>query len=65
MPNYMKKAGMSYGMGGSKKKKTMYGMGGAASAAGSKMKKMYKKGGERYSGTPTSLPGGCKGMRKK
>ena len=59
MPNYMKKAGMSYGMGGSKKKKSMYMDG------GSKMKKMYKKGGERYSGTPTSLPGGCKGMRKK
>ena len=51
MPNYMKEAGMDYRKGGSKSKK----------------KKMpsYKKGGERYSGTPTSLPGGCGGKRKK
>jgi len=50
MPNYMKKAGIDYGKGGSKPKK----------------KKMpsYKKGGS-ISGTPTSLPGGCGSKRKK
>ena len=51
MPNYMKKAGMDYGHGGSKPKK--------------KKLPSMKKGGERYSGTPTSLPGGCGGKRKK
>lgn len=61
MPNYMKEAGMDYGKGGSKKKKMpSYGHGG-----GMKPKmKMYKKGGS-LGITPTSLPGGCGGKRKK
>ena len=44
---------------GKTKNTTTYKNGGSSS----KMK-MYKKGGS-VSGTPTSLPGGCGGMRKK
>ena len=58
MPNFMKKAGMDYGHGGSKKKKPSYGMG------GSKKIMKYKRGGSLGS-TPTSLPGGCGSKRKK
>ena len=59
MPNYMKKAGMDYGHGGSKKKKmSSYGMG------GSKKMMKYRKGGS-LGITPTSSPGGCGGKRKK
>lgn len=59
----MKKKGnmMSYGNGGSKKKMASYGHGGGMMKP--KMK-MYKRGGS-LGITPTSLPGGCGGKRKK
>ena len=56
-----KKANMSYGNGGSKKKMPSYGHG--TEMMKPKMK-MYKRGCS-LGITPTSLPGGCGGKRKK
>jgi len=48
---------------GMTKSTTTYSWGGSTPAKPSK-KKMYKHGGS-VGGTPTSLPGGCGGMKKK
>ena len=64
MPNYMKEAGMSYGQGGPKKKKKTASYGGGGGTMGPPKIKSYKRGGSLGT-TPTSLPGGCGGKRKK